>query len=106
MIAHRWSNIAAVAVAVWAHGARAEDKHSDLTLAGQAILAGKIAVDGQPSYGGSGPTKPLTSPLAMCAFPGGLCGAVNRDGTTAVPPRYDWVGTFSDGRAAVRLGGL
>ncbi|WP_057860748.1 WG repeat-containing protein [Bradyrhizobium lablabi] len=39
-------------------------------------------------------------------FPGGLCGAVRRDGTVAVPPRYDWVGKFSDGRAAVRLGGL
>jgi len=42
----------------------------------------------------------------MCAFPGGLCGAVHRDGSVAVLPRYDWVGEFSDGRAAVRLGGL
>ena len=42
----------------------------------------------------------------MCTFPRGLCGAVNRDGTVAVPPRYDWVGKFSDNRAAVRLGGL
>ena len=24
----------------------------------------------------------------------------------AAPPRYDWVGAFSDGRAAVRIGGL
>ena len=50
--------------------------------------------------------RPVTFPLAMCAFSGGLCGAVHRDGTIAVPPRYDWVGTFSNNRAAVRLGGL
>jgi len=106
MVSRRWSNIVAVAAAVLVHGAQAQDKLTDLTPAGQAILAAKIAVDGQPLYDRSGPTKPLTFPLAMCAFPGGLCGAVNRDGTTAVPPRYDWVGTFSDGRAAVRLGGL
>src|SRR5262249_11321257 len=42
----------------------------------------------------------------MCTFRGGLCGAVRRDGTVAVPARYDWVGEFFDGRAAVRLGGL
>jgi hypothetical protein len=42
----------------------------------------------------------------MCAFPRGLCGAVNRDGTVAVRPQYDWVGKFSDNRAAIRLGGL
>jgi hypothetical protein len=39
-------------------------------------------------------------------FPGGLCGAVRRDGTVVVPPRYDWGGTFSENRAAVRVGGL
>ena len=44
--------------------------------------------------------------VADCMFPGGLCGAVHRDGTVAVPPRYDWVGPFSDNRAAVRVGGL
>jgi WG containing repeat len=27
------------------------------------------------------------------------------NGTVALPPRYDWVGTFADGRAPVRLGG-
>ena len=42
----------------------------------------------------------------MCTFPGGLCGAVHRDGTIAVSPRYDWVGTFSNNRAAVRVGGF
>lgn len=31
---------------------------------------------------------------------------MRRDLTVAVPPRYDWVGRFSEGRAAVRLGGL
>ena len=38
-------------------------------------------------------------------FPAGLCGAVHRDGRVAVPPRYDWVGQFAEGRAAVRAGG-
>src|SRR4030081_1058132 len=42
----------------------------------------------------------------MCTFPGGLCGAVRRDGAVAVAPQYDWVGVFSDNRAAVRVGGL
>src|SRR4029453_16232120 len=32
--------------------------------------------------------------------------AVRRDGSIAVPPKYDWVGAFADGRAAVRLNGL
>lgn len=50
--------------------------------------------------------KPQTFPIPTCAFAGGLCGAVRRDGSTAVPPRYDWVGAFADGRAAVRIGGL
>jgi hypothetical protein len=39
-------------------------------------------------------------------FRDGLCGAVRCDLTVAVPPRFDWVGRFSQGRAAVRLGGL
>jgi hypothetical protein len=84
----------------------AQDKPIDLTPAGKAILSDKIAADGRPLYDRPGPTQPLTFPLAMCTFPGGLCGAVHRDGTIAVPPRYDWVGTFSDNRAAIRLGGL
>jgi WG containing repeat len=39
-------------------------------------------------------------------FPGGLCGAFDRDGRIVVAPHYDWVGKFYDGRAAVRLAGL
>ena len=31
---------------------------------------------------------------------------MRRDGSVAVPPRYDWVGKFSDNRAAVRIAGL
>jgi hypothetical protein len=84
----------------------AQDKPIDLTPAGKVILGETIATDGRPLYDRAGPTQPLTFPLATCAFPGGLCGAVHRDGTIAVFPRYDWVGIFSDNRAAVRLGGL
>lgn len=84
----------------------AQDKPIDLTPAGKAILSDKIAADGRPLYDRPGPTQPLTFPLAMCTFPGGLCGAIHRDGAIAVPPRYDWVGTFADHRAAIRLGGL
>jgi hypothetical protein len=105
MAARPWSNAALVAV-VLAHGALAQDKQLDLTPAGKAILQGTIAVDGRPLYDRPGPTKPMTFPLAMCTFPGGLCGAVRRDGTVAVFPRYDWVGTFWENRAAVRIGGL
>jgi WG repeat protein len=85
---------------------QAQDRPVELTAAGKAILEAKLANDGHPLHDRPGPEKPLTFPLAMCAFPGGLCGAVRRDGSVAVPPRYDWVGTFSDGRAAVRASGF
>src|SRR5262249_11113610 len=94
------SGIAVLIAGLLAHGAFAQDKPPDLTPAGKAILESKLAFD-RP-----GSRNPLTFPLAMCAFPGGLCGAVRRDGSVAVPPRYDWVGPFSDNRAAVRLNGL
>jgi hypothetical protein len=106
MAARIWSNIAPLLVVLLAFGARAQDKPLDLTPAGKAILQGMIAADGQPLYDRPGLTKPMTFPITMCTFPGGLCGAVRRDGTVAVPPRYDWVGTFSEDRAAVRVGGL
>jgi len=106
-MAVRVGSIALLLIAVTMAGnAGAQDKPVDLTPAGKAILKDKIAVDGRPLYDRHGPTQPLTFPLAMCAFPGGLCGAVHRDGTIAVPPRYDWLGPFSDHRAAIRLGGL
>jgi hypothetical protein len=85
---------------------QAQDRPVELTPAGKAILEAKLASDGGPLHDRPAPEKPLTFPLAMCTFPGGLCGAVRRDGSVAVPPRYDWVGTFSDGRAAVRSHGL
>ena len=100
MAARVWSNGAALVAVMLAHGALAQDKPLDLTHAGKAILQSRIAAD-RP-----GTTRPLTFPLAMCTFPGGLCGAVHRDGTVAVLPRYDWVGTFSENCAAVRIGGL
>jgi len=86
--------------------AQPQDRPVELTPAGKAILETKLASDGRPLFDRPGPEQPLTFPLAMCAFPGGLCGAVRRDGSVAVPPRYDWVGPFSDGRAAVRTSGL
>ena len=86
--------------------AQAQDRPIELTAAGKAILEAKLANDGRPLDDRPGPETPVTFPLATCAFPGGLCGAVRRDGSVAVPPRYDWVGTFSDGRAAVRSSGL
>jgi len=106
MTARIWSDVTALIVVVLAHGALAQDKPLELTPAGKAILQGQIAADGVALNNPSGPIKPATFPLAMCAFPGGLCGAVNRDSTVAVRPQYDWVGKFSDNRAAVRLGGL
>jgi WG containing repeat len=106
MAARVWTNITALVTVLLAHGALAQDKLLDLTPAGKAILQNIIAADGHPLYDRPGSTKPVTFPLAMCTFPGGLCGAVRRDGTVAVRPQYDWVGTFSENRAAVRLGGL
>jgi hypothetical protein len=90
MAARICSNVVALVAVMSAHGALAQDKPFDLTPAGKAIL-----------QAGSG-----AFPSATCLFAGGLCGAVHRDGTIAVPPRYDWVGTFSDNRAAVRANGL
>jgi len=97
MAARIWSDVAVLVVVACAHGALAQDKPLELTPAGKAILQSQL-FDLQG--------KPMPFPLAICAFPGGLCGAVNRDGTVAVRPKYDWVGKFSDNRAAVRLGGL
>jgi len=49
---------------------------------------------------------PVSFPLPMCLFEGGLCGAVNRDGSIVVEPRFDFVDDFHEGRALVRSGGL
>lgn len=101
-----WSSAALLTALMLATAALAQDKRPELTPAGKAILQDKLEIDGRPLYDRPGPGQPMTFPLAMCTFPGGLCGAVRRDGSVAVLPRYDWVGTFSDNRAAVRLNGL
>lgn len=104
MAARFWLNVFVWIVVAVPRGAFAQDKPPELTPAGKSILQSQLAADRAPNnFPGS--IKPVF-PLAMCAFPGGLCGAVNRDGSVAVLPRYDWVGTFSDNRAAVRLNGL
>jgi hypothetical protein len=104
MAARLWLNVVVWIVATVSHGALAQDKPPELTPAGKAILESQVAANRVPNNF-PGRIKP-GFPLAMCAFPGGLCGAVNRDGSVAVLPRYDWVGAFSDSRAAVRLSGL
>jgi hypothetical protein len=48
----------------------------------------------------------VSFPLPICLFEGGLCGAVNRDGSIVVEPRFDFVDDFHEGRARVRSGGL
>jgi WG containing repeat len=106
MAARIWSDVAVLVVVACARGAFAQDKPAELTPAGHAILQHLIEADRSTSNNPSGPIKPATFPLPICAFPRGLCGAVNRNGTIAVAPRYDWVGKFSDNHAAVRLGGL
>jgi hypothetical protein len=52
------------------------------------------------------PRVGMAFPMPSCLFPGGLCGALNRDGSVAVAPRYDWVDKFYEGRALVRSNGL
>lgn len=95
-----WFRVALFVLA-FTNGATAQDMPSELTPVGKAVLQAEIAAKDR-----SGSGKPVDSPLAVCTFPGGLCGAVRPDGSVAVPPRYDWVGDFSDKRAAVRSGGL
>jgi hypothetical protein len=111
-----WSIVAVLMAIQPAHDARAQDTQIDLTPAGRADLQNKLAAEAnlrnKPAaeagrvLGLFLGTKPPGFPSPTCMFAGGLCGAVRRDGSVAVPPRYDWVGEFADGRAAVRLGGL
>jgi WG containing repeat len=91
-------NVAALSVVLLAHAAMAQERQAELTAAGKAALQSALAGDARSSR--------TVVPQATCLFRGGLCGAVRRDLTVAVPPRYDWLGRFSAGRAAVRLGGL
>jgi hypothetical protein len=101
-----WLVVGALIAVALSNGALGQDGPSELTPAGKAILQGVTAFERQPANDRPVPVKPATFPLPICAFPGGLCGAVHRDATIAVPARYDWVGTFSENRAAVRVGGL
>ena len=105
-----WLDVGMLIAAVFSNGALAQglaqDGLPELTPAGKAILQDVIAVEHQAADDRTGLIKPATFPLPICAFPGGLCGAVHRDGTIAVPPRYDWVGTFTENRAPVRVSGL
>ena len=98
--------IATFVMLAFGHHTQAQYHPVELTTAGKAILEAKLASEGFLLHDRPGSEKLLTFPLAMCTFPGGLCGAVRRDGSVAVPPHYDWVGTFFSGRAAVRTGGL
>ena len=54
----------------------------------------------------SRPAQATAFPMPSCVFPAGLCGAVNRDGSIAVAPRFDWVDRPSEDRMLVRLKGL
>src|SRR5262249_37218292 len=51
---------------------------------------------------------PTSAPLllSLCVFDRGLCGVVKTDGSIVVPPQFDWVGRFHEGRALVRSNGL
>src|SRR3954471_18231423 len=68
--------------------AEAQDRPVALTAAGKAILEAKLATDGDPLDDRPGPEKPFMFPLAMCAFPGGLCAA-----TGALPCRRAMIGS-------------
>jgi hypothetical protein len=92
----RWY-VSGLGAVLLTHTGLAREQQAELTPAGKAIL--------QSAHAGDGSSRTVL-PQATCMFRSGLCGAVRRDGTVAVPPRYDWVGRFWDGRAAVRLGGL
>src|SRR5262245_16139785 len=92
------SSLAALGAALLAHTALAQQ--SELTPAGKAVLDSILATKDVDLLVGIPAAeaellkaqlraKPTVFPLAMCAFPGGLCGAVRRDGTVAVPPLYD-----------------
>jgi hypothetical protein len=77
---------------------------ADLLPIGKAFLRAALAAESR------GQTRlaafPVSFPLPICGFAGGRCGAVNRDGTVAVGPEYDWVDVFHEGRALVRSGGV
>ncbi|NOU07773.1 MAG: WG repeat-containing protein, partial [Hyphomicrobiaceae bacterium] len=93
---------------VSATAARPQAPHtSELTAAGQSLLRDKLSDSPIQVKDARPDRRPSQAfPLPTCLFPRGLCGAVRSDGSTAVPPRYDWVGGFFEDRAAVRKGAL
>jgi hypothetical protein len=76
-----------------------------LPLAVRASVVAKALAEVERSQQ-RGTSTTVSFPLPTCVFEGGLCGALNRDGTVAVSPQFDWVDKFHEGRARVRSGGL
>src|SRR5262245_55607049 len=68
------------------------------------VLAGAINEESRSRQQGTGASAGF--PVPTCVFEGGLCGALNRDGSIAVAPQFDWVDKFHEERALVRSGGL
>ena len=64
-----------------------------------AVASDKFEVSRKLKYPGD--RRKTYLPHPTCAFEGGMCGAVRRDGSIAVPPEWDWTGEFSEGRAIV-----
>lgn len=76
-----------------------------LTRIGRLMLDDAVIREKNTAAAGPSQAEPIF-PLPMCGFVGGLCGALNRDGTIAVVPTFDWVDSFHEGRARVRSRGL
>ena len=84
-----------------------DTKSDTLSPVARALLADALAAeDAAKRRGPRRVARVVSFPLPMCAFERGLCGAVNRDGSIAVAPKFDFVDDFHEGRAVVRLGGL
>src|SRR5262245_31673054 len=65
----------------------------------RATLDGQLAREAKAKRIGA----QLINAFPLSVWHNGLQGAVNRDGTYAVPPIYKDLGLFSEGRAAMRL---
>jgi WG containing repeat len=72
----------------------------------RAVLAEALAKEQEFKRRGREHALPVSFPLPVCLFEHGLCGALNRDGSVAVAPRFDFVDEFQEGRALVRSNGL
>jgi hypothetical protein len=103
-----------VTALTWAdcHQARAQTSGSDRRQGSTALLDAmrsaelrSARADEEKSKTDPASLPAAAFPLPSCLFPGGLCGAFNRDGSVAIAPRYDWVDKFHEGRALVRFNG-